>query len=140
MNWAAWLTLYQGEAQQSCEWAQVALDVYAHLDEPRHALHPLYCLGVASQRLGDEAAAQAHFERGITLARRLEQPVTLARFLNSLGALYHCQGDVARARPLYAESLSLARAHPWDVCLWMSWGIWAGWLRSAETIGRRQPH
>jgi predicted ATPase/DNA-binding NarL/FixJ family response regulator len=117
MNWAAWLTLYQGEAQQSRGWAQAALDVYAHLDEPRHALHPLYCLGVASQRLGDEAAAQSHFEGGITLARRLEQPVTLARFLNSLGALYHRQGDVAHAQPLFAESLSLARAHPWDVVL-----------------------
>jgi predicted ATPase/DNA-binding SARP family transcriptional activator len=59
---------------------------------------------------GANAEAQRLVEDGLTLARRLGDPPTLARALQALGPIARVQGDHTRARSASEESLKLFRA------------------------------
>ncbi len=67
--------------------------------------------GVALSLLGQQEHEPAigMLERALAIARRLGDPATIARELNSLGLALHESGDIDRAQTLLRESIQLAR-------------------------------
>lgn len=109
--WAAWLAMYQGDAQRAVAWATESLAIYEQLGERQRLPYALYVLGHANRYLAHDTAAQAYYERAIAIERATGETPMLGRLLNSLGSLLHNQGDFTHAQALYDESLVIARAH-----------------------------
>ena len=63
---------------------------------------------------GDYAAARAHLEESLTIARTLGHAGRVGIVLYHLGNVLRDAGDVAAARPLFEESLAVGRALPDD--------------------------
>jgi tetratricopeptide (TPR) repeat protein len=78
------------------------------VDRPKEA-SALYFLGQTASSVGDFAAAQAHFETALPVARPLGGE-TLAQILTGLGSNAWQTGDLEAAEAYIKESLSLAEA------------------------------
>ena len=76
---------------------------------PRNRFGAMDGAGVLAGEQGDFAAARAHFEASLTLARELDAPESIARVLSNLGNLAVYEGDVVEAIRLYEDSTELWR-------------------------------
>lgn len=66
---------------------------------------------LARQR-ADVPAAQAHYERAVSLLRSSEDRLKLAHTIRHLGEVHAEQGHLALAEECLAESLQMYRSHP----------------------------
>jgi tetratricopeptide (TPR) repeat protein len=76
-------------------------------------------LGIVTERLGESAQAQGHFEAALRIARVLGDPRYEGQFLGYLGLLQARQGEYAEARRcLHAgEALLRTAADPYDLAV-----------------------
>jgi CHAT domain-containing protein/Tfp pilus assembly protein PilF len=68
-------------------------------------------LGIITARLGDYATAIKFHEQSVTIAEKLNEPVTLATSWNNLGNLYTNQGEYNQAIDFYQRSLKILQAN-----------------------------
>ena len=67
----------------------------------------LHGAGLMAEKLGDYATCRALLERGVALARALDERALLALVLDSLGRQEFIEGRYAESRPLLAESYAI---------------------------------
>jgi CHAT domain-containing protein/uncharacterized protein HemY len=68
-------------------------------------------LGIITARLGNYPAAIKLHEQSVTIAEKLNEPVTLATSWNNLGNLYTNQGEYNKAIDFYQRSLKILQAN-----------------------------
>jgi ATP/maltotriose-dependent transcriptional regulator MalT/DNA-binding SARP family transcriptional activator len=113
----AWVRAYQalhqfeaGAYQRALADAQLAVSLGKRCESPFLIAHALTSRGRARARLGALEAATGDFATAIDLYQRLGSRL-LAWPLSGLGDLHRSQGQLARARAVYEEALSLAEPH-----------------------------
>jgi ATP/maltotriose-dependent transcriptional regulator MalT/DNA-binding SARP family transcriptional activator len=113
----AWIracqALHQFEAgapQRALADAQLAVSLGERCESPFLIAHALTTRGRARARLGVLEAAAGDFATTIDLYQRLGSRL-LAWPLSGLGDLHRSRGQLARARAVYEEALSLAEPH-----------------------------
>ena len=83
----------------------------AHIEaDPALRARFLEGAGLLALWSGDDDRAVAHFEGSLAAAQAAGDRALAAHVLGQLGTVVYAQGDVARARALIAEMLTLARA------------------------------
>lgn len=104
--YAFWHT--RGDLREGLEWFTKALAAPGGSSSTRaKALHRA---GMLAFRTGDQAAARAHFEESLAVARELGDKRQIAASLLGLGRLVALrQGDYAAGHRLFDESLTIAR-------------------------------
>jgi predicted ATPase/serine/threonine protein kinase len=68
-----------------------------------------YAAGVLAEAQGDYAAARSHFEKNVSMQRKLGDKWGVANSLNNLGIVAFRNNEYTAARSLYEESLGLWR-------------------------------
>jgi len=62
-----------------------------------------------TSRQGDKVESRSLADASVTAARRLKDPMLVARALSGAGVVYHAAHDLAKARKMYDEALDLLR-------------------------------
>jgi DNA-binding CsgD family transcriptional regulator len=107
---AACLAAVRGDWALARGTAEASLSGWRELDDRPRVVEALAQLAVVRQRAGERGAALALAREGAVLARELDSSWALARALHALGEIALGQGNYARARKHFSESLAAAQA------------------------------
>ena len=135
-----WLETVAGELDGAQAMLEQSLELFERLEEPREIAITLYHLGSTLRDSGQIAAARERFERGVDLARKVGDPATEGRLLQSLAWIAGIENRPADraeiARQAMEASLLAGDRQRVALCLnEYAWGAWdAG--ETAVALGR----
>jgi len=99
--------LHVGNAAQSIEYLEQALEVNRKFGDPSRSAEPLYWLAEARMRNGERAKAQLHWEAGLRLARNRNDAFFIGWGLGGLSELMQAEGQFQEAEKFSRESLAV---------------------------------
>jgi predicted ATPase/DNA-binding CsgD family transcriptional regulator len=105
--WPFWLA--REDASQARARLQVILPLIDQEPPGPTLVRALHGAGLMAEKLGDYATCGRLLERGVVLARRLDDRLQLAALLDSLGRQRFIEGRHAEARELLEESHAILR-------------------------------
>ena len=89
-----------GDSARSIDYYQQVLDITGSVGESMYRAYTLWALGVATYRQGDDTSALRYLTDGLTLARRVDAPLTVATCLEAFAWIADRNGGAARAAVL----------------------------------------
>jgi len=99
---------HSGRLSEGLSWCVRALRHRPWLDD-RHCAELLIWTGWLGQLLGDYAAAEAHCQEALVLARQSGNRQQICKILDSLGIAAGRQGDYERAEALLSEAIAMSQ-------------------------------
>ena len=99
----------RGDFEQASEWAEVAGDMAADVDDPDGQAEALWVRGEVARVQSHQHEAWQLFEESLALYGRAHSPTGIARNLLSMAQLARYHKDFARARDLYERALERYR-------------------------------
>ncbi len=96
-----------GDLPTALERARQARDWLATLAPAADLVDAWYVCGVVLSSQGDNDAAKEHYEKGLELAKQLNEPGPIGRGLNNLAMLSQTMGDLAQAEQWLRQAMEL---------------------------------
>jgi DNA-binding CsgD family transcriptional regulator/tetratricopeptide (TPR) repeat protein len=106
--WPFWLA--RGDASEARERLETLLPLVGQVPIDTVLGRALHGLGLIAEKLGDYALCRSLFERGVVVARQLDDRRSLAGLLDSFGRQEFIEGRYTPARALLEESHAILRA------------------------------
>jgi predicted ATPase/DNA-binding CsgD family transcriptional regulator len=106
---AAYLASWTGQLRRAQELAGQGLQLALALGDASCAATALLASGDAVLLAGDVVGARLYYEAGHEWTRKSDDPALVALLLHGLGRLARREGDYARARDLFGQSLVVRR-------------------------------
>jgi ATP/maltotriose-dependent transcriptional regulator MalT len=107
---AAWVARDQGDHAATEAFAQVGLDLFQELDDPRGQMESLLLLALAAEDRGDLARAHVLHEGVIDRLNALQDTFWTTAAMYNRGRLARLRGDLAGAKRHLDQALALCRA------------------------------
>jgi predicted ATPase/DNA-binding CsgD family transcriptional regulator len=151
LHYLGWTAYSQGDYSRARLLSMESVAIFGTLGKPLFSVDALIVLGYIFTALGEETTAGKLLQEALTHGKKLENRDDIGRALCGLGHLALRQGNLARARPLYEESImtlkerSLVPRNKWvvacslegfgEIALAQGHPAWAvRFLAAAETV------
>lgn len=96
-----------GDLPTSLQRAQQAKDWLQTIDPTSDLVDAWYVCGVVLSLQGDSDGAKEHYEKGLELAKQIDQPDAIGRGLNNLAMLSQTLGDLSQAEQWLRQAMDL---------------------------------